>query len=695
MAKESGVTSRIGIAAASAGCNFFLMSVPGASLESLPTRRRLLFPETWPPVVLAAVLLAIAVLVTYGATFSIPFVFEDIPTIARGAAVPGSWPLTGFSLVLNRAAGGWDVRGYHATNLLLHLVAGLLLFGVVYRTLQRPAIAEGAKLAPFASALAAAMLWLLHPLQTSAVIGIAGREELLGAIFCLGTIHAFIHGVEGPPSRGWVAVALLSCLCGMITGAAGAAIPILVLIYDRTFVAGTWREAWRLRRKFHLALAATSAGWIYFVARGVGPGGGVIVPGWDAVSALVRVIALSVKLAVWPAPLVLDYGRLAPASLAEIWLQATLVLLAGLAAVVALVRWPMRGFAAAWFFLTLLPGSLLDLFASEGGAEHRSYLALAAPCAVLVVGLRAWGGRRAMGGLLVVAVALGVVTYRRSQDYRSALSIWSDTVAKVPGNSRARLHYGHALLAAGRTKDAAAQYEAAIGLAPNEGNAHLALAGALLQSGRESDALIHYEHARRLGLDSADTHVGLAAALVRLGRMPEAIAHYEAAAKVGLLAADEQLRFGQALAEVGRFDDALQHLEAAVRLNPDDAGAHVILGMVLSAAGRAPEGLKHFFEAVRLRPDDAGANAALGDALLEDLRPAEALPHYEVALRLQPERAAVLHTAMGNALARLGRAAEAISHYEEALRLNPTDEEARTNLARIRAAAIRRGRLKN
>ncbi len=95
-----------------------------------------------------------------------------------------------------------------------------------------------------------------------------------------------------------------------------------------------------------------------------------------------------------------------------------------------------------------------------------------------------------------------------------------------------------------------------------------------------------------------------------------------------------------------------------------------------------------------LRPDDAGARSALGDALIDAHRPAEALFHYEAALRLQPGHAAVLHTSIGNALARLGRVHDAICHYEEALRLNPADQEARSNLAAVRAAAERRGLLK-
>ena len=682
------------------------MPVPGDSTDPRPAPGRLLYPESWPPVVRAAVLLSLAVLAVYGGTFAAPFIFDDFVVVVRHPTgrtwwPPSAvgWPLANVTLGLNHLADGWDVRGYHVVNLLLHVAAGVLLFAVLHRTFMRPVLPAATHAAAFPLALGVALLWALHPLQTAVVTRIAHRSDLLGGLFGWLTLYAAIRAGEGPKSRGWAGLAVLACLGGMSASAAMAAVPVLVLLHDRAFFAGSWREVWRLRPRLYLGLAATWAWWIFLVGRGAGrevtDGVGAVIGFSDPLFTPGRALALGLKLLVWPSPLVLDYGPAAPVRLAELRPLVALVSLAGVAMVVALARWPLWGFAVAWIFLTPMPGSMLARVAGEGMAEHLGYLALAAPLAIVVAGLHAWGGRRALAGVFVLAVVWGGVAFRRNADYRSALSIWSDTVAKAPANPRAHRYLGNALLAAGRTNDAIAHYETALRLAPEYASAHFDFAGALLQANRAGEALTHYEAALRLGLDSANTQVGIATALVRLGRMPEAVAHYEAAARKGLLAAEEQLRFGQALAELGRLDDALAHLEEAVRLIPQDAGAHVVLGMVLSAAGRTPEGLRHFFEAVRLRPDDASAHAALGDALLEDLRPAEAVPHYETALRLQPERAAGLHTGLGNALATLGRVAGAIFHYEEALRINPNDREARANLARIRAAAIRRGLLKN
>ena len=61
----------------------------------------------------------------------------------------------------------------------------------------------------------------------------------------------------GPPRRRWLAVSLAACLLGMGTKEVMATCPLLVLLYDRTFVAGSFAGAWRRRRGYYLGLAGT------------------------------------------------------------------------------------------------------------------------------------------------------------------------------------------------------------------------------------------------------------------------------------------------------------------------------------------------------------------------------------------------------------------------------------------------------
>ncbi|MEO5960257.1 MAG: tetratricopeptide repeat protein [Opitutaceae bacterium] len=691
------------------------MPAPGAPFTPPPAPRWLSVASSRSQLVLAIVALSLATMVAYHGIFSAPFIFDDLPGIVRNPTIRQLWPLgdvllpdqasgtsvvgrplVNLSLALNYASGRLDVRGYHAVNLLIHLAASVLLFAVLRRTFAQKPIRERFGAAAIPLAWCAALLWSLHPLQTESVTCVIQRTESLVGFFYLLTVYAFVRTTAAGATHAWSWLAIVACALGMATKEVMVTAPVLVLLYDRTFVAGTFREAWRQRRGLHLGLAATWLLLIFLVVHGSGRGGtvgfGLGVGPWEYLLTQCRAIELYLKLAVWPHPLVLDYGMGVVRQLADVWPQAVLLVLLAAATGFALVRRPVLGFAGAWFFITLAPSSSLVPLATQTMAEHRMYLPLAALMPVLVAGLLAAGGRRGLIAALALALFFGGVTLRRNADYRSALSIWSDTVAKAPANARARYNFANALSAAGRPADAVSEYETALRLEPGYAAAHFNLANALLQLGRVPEAVTHYEAELRAAPNSADTHANLAAALIQLGRRTEAIAHFETATRLGALTAVEQLRFGRTLAEAGRIEDALAHLREAVRLDPRDADAHAFIGLVLSAAGRGSEALRHFFEAVRLKPDDAGAQCALGDALVEADRAAEALPHYETALRLQPGQTAIIHASLGNAYAQLGRVPDAIAHYEEALRLNPGDSEIRLALARIRTGSLPRPR---
>ena len=99
-----------------------------------------------------AVVLVVAGALAYATSLSNPFLYDDQTAIVTNAQVrtlsPLSVPLTpprdtpvagrplvNLSLAANYAFGGLDVASYHVTNVALHLLTALVLFGVVRRTL--------------------------------------------------------------------------------------------------------------------------------------------------------------------------------------------------------------------------------------------------------------------------------------------------------------------------------------------------------------------------------------------------------------------------------------------------------------------------------------------------------------------------------------------------------------------------------
>jgi hypothetical protein len=603
-------------------------------------------PDTFwdrPGILLAGGIVFLAALAAYHNSLSGPFILDDHGAITENASIKelgkawlpppaattGGRPLLNLTFALNYALGGMKVGGYHAFNLLVHMLAGLTLFGFVRRTLrehptssfapfdgfdrltagkpgamenrsntQPPTSKSNRSIFPkktFAEdatplALAVAALWVVHPLQTEAVTYISQRAESLMGLFYLLTLYCFVRSAENQRAESrrqkadakvqiqeneiqkpsdfcplssalWLLASVLACLLGAMTKEIIATAPVMVLLYDRTFVAGSFREAWRQRWQYYLGLSST---WLLLAGvlttehqRGVGFNHGVT--WWNYAQSSCRSVMLYLKLALWPHPLVFDYGLGVAGQTAMVLLcaLALAILVAGTA--IALWRWPAVGFAGAWFFVILAPTSSVVPIAGQPVAESRMYLPLAAAIGLAVLGLYRWIGRRSLVLFAVVAVGLGWLTVRRNEDYRSVLSIWADTVAKRPDNARA----------------------------------HNAMGMALAEiPGEQPEAISHFETALHLKPDFAEAQSNLGMALSAIpGQMPKAIAHFEAALRINPDFAIAHNNLGAALANIpGRMPEAISHFQAALRLNPDYADARENLAAALAETRqRAPQ----------------------------------------------------------------------------------------------------------
>jgi tetratricopeptide (TPR) repeat protein len=581
---------------------------------------------------LAGSIVVLAALAVYHNSFSGPFVLDDTWSITTNPSIQhlgsalspppdkgtGGRPLLNLMFALNYAWGGFGVYGYHAVNLLIHTLAGLTLFGIVRRTLLRVATAQselsecGRGAPPTVDsatvlALAVAVIWVVHPLQTEAVTYISQRAESLMGLFYLLTLYCFIRSAENQkpeaggqrpdasiqkrsslrhPSSGiWLLGSVFFCLLGATTKETIATAPVMVFLYDRTFIAGSFREAWRSRWRYYLGLACA---WLLLVhsiislgQRSVGFGQGVT--WWSYALTSCRSVVLYLKLAVWPHPLVFDYGASFIQQATEA-LPYALVLVALLAAVaIALWRRPVIGFAGAWFFVILAPTSSVVPVADQPTAEHRMYLSLAAVIALVVVGLYRLMGRRGLIVCAAAAVGLGWLSVERNNEYRSPLVLWSDTVAERPDNARARYNLGNVLHdIPGRLPDAVAQFEAAVRDHPESALAHYNLANDLYEAGRVPEALAQYEEALRIDPNDAEAHNNLGSALLisRPGQLTEAMGHFEKALGISPNYADAHYNFGIALDRAGRKSEAIAQYEEALRLKPDYAAARAALAQL-------------------------------------------------------------------------------------------------------------------
>lgn len=556
------------------------------------------------------------------------FVLDDVtqvrdplvlrPFDAGALAWLKSWrPVTSATFAFNFASSGLATRGWHVTNVLIHLVAVLLVWRLARVLLARARVER-----PEGPSLAVAAIFALHPLQTEAVSYVVQRGESLASALYLGALLVLFEReeAEGAWRRGWLLAAAIGLhVLGLLTKPIAATLPAAWLLIAAVLPPradeplSPWRRMARRMPESAPLFAISLASAILTVRATAGLShSGYDIPGVSAAQYLatqMRVIPTYIRLLFWPADQSADWtfpfspGLLHPPAVAG---AIFLCLLAGGALWLALraerledgprALARLSGFGIPFFLLALAPSSsvvpLLDPI-----AEHRVYLpafgliVVVVPTASLALHRLFENRARTVGILLTIAVAatLGAATARRNAVWTGVLALYQDAALKSPDKARVQANLGLGLAEIGRHEEAVACYRRAIQLAAD----HTVEPGKMLQN--------------------------LVASLMALGRVGE----------------------------------ALQELDAYRLKRPNDPRALGFHGYVLFALSDRTRGFAEVQQAVAAAPRDADLLGLLAWVSYEMGRDAEAVGAARAALGSDTGSRTALRV-LGMSSARLG-----------------------------------------
>jgi tetratricopeptide (TPR) repeat protein len=519
-------------------------------------RRRAVWPL---PVGLAGVL-AYLDAIPNGFTLDDVALVEHNPAVGSLSAVPRMFvrpywdvpgehyglyrPLTIASFAINRAVTGPGAPGFHLVNVLLHgAVAALVWFA-----LRRAGTHYG-------TALLGGLLFAVHPIHTEAVAGVAGRAELLAALFVVGAWIAHRRGAESAGAGGrWRAVAGVLYLAALLSKEGALLAPLLFWADDT--LRGKQEGGPSLGAR---CLPYAAAGAVMLVLRGAALGAhqgasssiALDNPAAAAGTGARILTALWVQvryvgLGLWPGRLSCDYSFDAipvVRGLADPRAAAGLALAALLAAAIVW-GWkrsrPVALAAIAWtvFFL---PSSNLLFPAGTIMAERLAYLPSIGLCLALghlgaaVAARDASGTRRRVRAAAVASAAalalatLGARTWMRNPAWKDNLTLALTDAPAQPRSAKLQAGAGIFLAAAGRTAEAEPYLRRALEIDPDYAQVHYDLGVILARNGDDKEAEPHFRRAVELAPGNPQPYAALARLLERGGRAAEAAKVREAA----------------------------------------------------------------------------------------------------------------------------------------------------------------------
>ena len=590
-----------------------------------------------------------------------PFVFDDNITLAnnpqihsfrnifetdKGSALTGR-PVVSFTFALNYALDGLNVVGYRLVNIGLHTACAMLLFGLVRRTIDRFNPGDRFDGRGAGIALAAALVWAVHPLNSEVLDYLTQRTEALMGLCFLGTMYASMRALTSARAGWWTILAIVSCGIGVFCKEPIGTAPLLVVLYDRVFAFDSLAAAIRARWKLYAGLTAM---WIPLVinvmlaSRELSGGFATTnTSAWIYLLNQSKIVTHYLTLVVWPQKLVPYYGWSLPTTLAQVWPYALFVLLVVALSIVLLIRRPRAGFLAMWFLVTLAPTSSILPIAAEVGADRRMYVPL--------MGL----------------VALGVCA-----------------VAYVLDRAETRDQRGRS----GEERPAkSGQRRPALAPVPLAGASVLFLALILLAA-RTIARNVDYSSELRLSQatlrnwPSPIAHDMVGLSLAAVGRLDFAIDELRQAVD-GYAPARYDL--GVQYYKLERFDDAIAELRRFVELEPHmftTSAAYTLIGGALDRRHRPLEAIDAYRHAVSGAIPDLQAHGYLADLLLDQQKYEEAVEHYREYLKSYPSQMAAMMN-LGIALASMKRTDEALDAFRRAVEMDRSNVQARMNLAQM------------
>jgi protein O-mannosyl-transferase len=543
--------------------------------------------------------------------------------------VMGNWhPVTILMFAIEYHFFGLNPAGYHAVNLLLHLLNVLLVFYTVYLISDKAPVA-----------LIASLLFGVHPLHVESVAWVAELKDLLYTFFFLASYIFYLKYLKNPQKKYYI-FALLLFLVSLLSKAMAASLPLVLVLTD--YFKGRKIDKKTLFEKVPFFLLALTFGVLAVLAQ----------KSSDSIQAETifsfpqRLVFAAYGFISYLFKLVLPLNHSSfypyPSGGIPVLFYAYLLLFLGLAFWVVYSHRFSRKiiFGMGFFTLTILLVLQLLPVGEAIMADRYSYIPSIGIFYLAGEGLAyLWGKKQkwsAIALLSAAAIMFSVKTYARCGVWKNDITLWTDVINQYKTVARAYNNRGIAFVNDKRNDEAMKDFNKAIELKPGYADAYTNRGNLFRSENRNDEAIKDFNKAIELIPDYAEPYNNRGTVFLNEKRYGEAIKDFNKAIELNPKNAESYYNRGIVFVYEKRTDEAVNDFNRAIKLKPDFAGAFANRGTVFMNEKRNDEAIEDFNKAVELKPDFAEVYNNRGIVFIREKKNREAVNDFNRAIELNP-----------------------------------------------------------
>ncbi|MFH1867699.1 MAG: tetratricopeptide repeat protein [Candidatus Omnitrophota bacterium] len=555
---------------------------------------------------------------------------EDIGSgnISQGGGKKSTFsyrPLQMLTYMLDYSIWKLDVRGYHLTNIILHILTAISLYLFICVLFKDNFIA-----------LLAGVFFVAHPIHTEAIAYISGRADPLAAVFILLTLIMYVKNIE-IKSKAFYFLIPFCYILAILSRENSIIIPALILAYHFSF-----RK--RIGIKEFLPICLITALYIVFrllALRSLMPHLSSDTTLLKRVPGFFTALTEYVRLLIFPAGLHMEYGD-------KLFSMSSIKAISGLIILFSLITYafrrgknsPLVSFSILWFFAALMPSSNIYPLKAYM-AEHWLYIPSMGFFLIAAGGLSSMYRRK---GLKVLTAAIitgfliiyGFLTARQNICWKEPIPFYERTLRYAPGSIKVYFNLANLYKDRGMYKEAIDLYNKAIRYKPDFPDSYINLGVVFYELSRYEDAIELYRKAIEIDRDYQGAYYNLGNAYKALGRYEDAAASYKRATEINPDYTDAYNNLGNVYRELGRRKDALLSYKRALEIEPGIAYTYSNLAMIYYDSGNYKEAISLYLKAIELDPGYAYAYNNLGMAYYSLKEFNEAIRYTERAIEINP-----------------------------------------------------------